>query len=62
GVVSTDSVENSNRARALFEEALGRNAFGVATACGLGRCTPDVARHAAEATVAVARAVEQSPE
>ncbi|WP_327100908.1 hypothetical protein OIE68_20175 [Nocardia vinacea] len=62
GVVSTDSVENSNRARALFEEALGRNAFGVATACGLGRCTPEVARHTAEATVAVAGAVEQTPE
>lgn len=55
GVVSTDSVENSDRARALFEAELGRNAFGVATACGLGRCTPEVARHAAEATVTVAR-------
>ncbi|WP_433602215.1 hypothetical protein ACQPXH_11095 [Nocardia sp. CA-135953] len=62
GVVSTDSVENSDRARALFEDALGRHAFGIATACGLGRCTPEVARHAAEATVAVAGAVEQTPE
>ncbi|WP_433710628.1 hypothetical protein ACQP2U_30500 [Nocardia sp. CA-084685] len=62
GVVSADSVENSDRARALFEQALGRHAFGVATACGLGRCTPEVARIAAEATVAVARDDEQTPD
>ncbi|MEU2039056.1 hypothetical protein [Nocardia niwae] len=56
GVVSPDSGEDSARALVLFEEAAGRAAYGVATACGLGRCTVDAARQAAANTVALAGA------
>ncbi|MEV0296237.1 hypothetical protein [Nocardia sp. NPDC050710] len=55
GVVSPDSVEGSAQALALFERASGRTAYGVATACGLGRCTIETAEQAAAGTVAVAR-------
>jgi hypothetical protein len=54
GVVSPDDVAGSARALALFEQAAGRTAYGVATACGLGRLSPDGARAAAAATVATA--------
>ncbi|BDT90942.1 MULTISPECIES: hypothetical protein [Nocardia] len=56
GVVSPDSGEDSARALALFEQAAGRAAYGVATACGLGRCTVDAARQAAATTVTLAGA------
>jgi hypothetical protein len=56
GVVSPDSVEGSARALALFEQAAGRTAYGVATACGLGRCTVDAAQQAAATAVAIAGA------
>lgn len=55
GVVSPDDVDDSIRALTLFEKASGRAAYGVATACGLGRRTVDDARSAAAATVATAR-------
>lgn len=54
GVVSSDSAEDSARALALFEQAAGRTAYGVATACGLGRCSVDAAHQAAATTVAIA--------
>jgi hypothetical protein len=53
GVVSPDSREDSARALALFEEAAGRAAYGVATACGLGRCTVDDAKQAVATTVSL---------
>ncbi|MEV5836935.1 hypothetical protein [Nocardia sp. NPDC052112] len=56
GVVSPDEVDDSIRALTLFEQASGRAAYGVATACGLGRRTVDEARSAAAATVTTARA------
>ncbi|NKY84690.1 hypothetical protein [Nocardia veterana] len=56
GVVSPDDVDGSIRALTLFEEASRRTAYGVATACGLGRRTVDDARAAAAATITVARA------
>ncbi|MBF6205251.1 MULTISPECIES: hypothetical protein [Nocardia] len=54
GVVSPDSAENSAGALALFEKAAARTAYGVATACGLGRCSVDSAHKAAATTVAIA--------
>jgi hypothetical protein len=54
GVVSPDSAENSASALALFEKAAARTAYGVATACGLGRCSVDSAHKAAATTVAIA--------
>ncbi|MBF6175030.1 hypothetical protein [Nocardia blacklockiae] len=56
GVVSPDAVDDSIRALELFENASGRTAYGVATACGLGRRTVDDACSAAAATVTTARA------
>ena len=56
GVVCPDDVDNSIRALTLFEHASGRNAYGVSTACGLGRRTVDDARSAAAATITTARA------
>ncbi|WP_433713598.1 hypothetical protein ACQP2U_04960 [Nocardia sp. CA-084685] len=56
GVVSPDDVDDSIRALTLFEQASGRTAHGVATACGLGRRTIEDARAAAAATVTTARA------
>ncbi|HEX4213083.1 MAG TPA: hypothetical protein VIA06_07145 [Candidatus Dormibacteraeota bacterium] len=56
GVVSETSEEGSARSLALFEEASGRTAHGVATTCGLGRCTVEDAEKAAAATVATADA------
>ncbi|WP_330230390.1 hypothetical protein OHA40_31185 [Nocardia sp. NBC_00508] len=53
GVVSPDSAEDSARALALFEKAATRTAYGVATACGLGRCSVDSAQKAAATTVAI---------
>ncbi|WP_338760797.1 hypothetical protein V7968_32430 [Nocardia vulneris] len=38
----------------LFERAANRPAYAVATACGLGRCTPAEAEKAAAATAATA--------
>ncbi|MBB5916090.1 hypothetical protein BJY24_005002 [Nocardia transvalensis] len=55
GVVSPD-IDHSAQALALFENALGRPAHGVATACGFGRCTPETADNAATATLTTARA------
>jgi hypothetical protein len=62
GVVSPDSVDGSIRALKLFEQATGRPAYGVATACGLGRRTVEDARSAAAATIATARATIGAPE
>ncbi|MCX0273965.1 hypothetical protein NLM24_25390 [Nocardia zapadnayensis] len=56
GVVGPDDVDDSIRALTLFEHASGRTAYGVATACGLGRRTVDDARSAATATITAARA------
>ena len=55
GVVGPDD-DDSIRALQLFERSSGRTAYGVATACGLGRRTVDDARSAAAATIATARA------
>ncbi|MGO4615081.1 hypothetical protein AB4305_12090 [Nocardia sp. 2YAB30] len=54
GVVSPADTQGSRRSLALFEQASGRTAYGVATACGLGRSTVEDAEHAAAATVATA--------
>ncbi|MBF6302225.1 hypothetical protein IU459_32490 [Nocardia amamiensis] len=54
GVVSPDSAEDSARALALFEKTAARTAYGVATACGLGRCSVDAAQNAVATTIAVA--------
>jgi hypothetical protein len=56
GVVSPDSADDSARALAMFEQAAGRTAWGVATACGLGRCTVPAAEQAAATMFAVAGA------
>lgn len=56
GVVSPDSPDGSAAALGLFEEAAGRTAYGVAGACGLGRCTVEAAEQAAATTLAVAGA------
>ncbi|MBF6267788.1 hypothetical protein [Nocardia farcinica] len=56
GVASPRSESDSVRALALFEEGAGRTAFGVATACGLGRCSVSDAERAVAATVAAAGA------
>ncbi|WP_227980661.1 hypothetical protein [Nocardia spumae] len=53
GVVSPDSAEDSARALTLFERAAGRTAYGVATACGLGRCDVADAGQAAATTAAL---------
>lgn len=53
GVVSPDSADDSAHALRLFEQAAGRTAFGVATACGLGRCSVADAQRAAETTAAL---------
>lgn len=58
GVVSPDSAEVSARALALFEQASRRTAYGVATACGLGRCTADHAERAAAIMVALTESDE----
>ncbi|MGQ4601095.1 hypothetical protein [Nocardia sp. R6R-6] len=55
GVVSPDSAADSAQALSLFEQAAARTAYGVAAACGLGRCTVDAAEQAAATTVALAR-------
>ncbi|MGF6888141.1 hypothetical protein ABIA39_006654 [Nocardia sp. GAS34] len=47
GVVSPRSGDDSARALSMFEEAAGRTAYGVATACGLGRCNVADAQRAA---------------
>ncbi|WP_169816294.1 hypothetical protein [Nocardia miyunensis] len=47
GVVSPGSDADSTHALRLFEEAAGRTAYGVATACGLGRCNVAEAEQAA---------------
>ncbi|MGW4766828.1 hypothetical protein ACWEO2_02125 [Nocardia sp. NPDC004278] len=54
GVVSPDSAEDSARALTHFEQASGRTAYGVGTACGLGRCSAEEAALAAANMVAVA--------
>ncbi|MEV6257296.1 hypothetical protein AB0L97_28980 [Nocardia sp. NPDC051911] len=56
GVVSPAEAQDGIRSLALFEAAAGRSAYGVATACGLGRCTVEEAERAAAATVATAAA------
>ncbi|MGW4720971.1 hypothetical protein [Nocardia sp. NPDC004260] len=56
GVVSPAEAQDNIRSLALFEAAAGRSAYGVATACGLGRCTVEEAERAAAATVATAAA------
>ncbi|MEU1998118.1 hypothetical protein ABZ511_27060 [Nocardia gamkensis] len=60
GVVSPEGAQDSIRSLAMFEAAAGRTAYGVATACGLGRCTVEEAELAAAATVATADAAEVS--
>ncbi len=47
GVVSPQSDADSAHGLRLFEEAAGRTAYGVATACGLGRCDVAEAQQAA---------------
>jgi|GEM_PF-6572230 len=47
GVVSPRSSQDSAHALSMFEEAAGRTAYGVATACGLGRCSVADAQQAA---------------
>jgi hypothetical protein len=47
GVVSPRSSGDSAHALSMFEGAAGRTAYGVATACGLGRCTVADAQQAA---------------
>lgn len=54
GVASSDPGDESSRARDLFEAAAGRPAYGIATACGLGRCSVAEAEQAAATTVALA--------
>jgi hypothetical protein len=54
GVVSVDSAADSAAALSLFENAAGRAAWGVATACGLGRCSVDAACRAAATMRALA--------
>ncbi|MEU7767450.1 hypothetical protein AB0B25_20250 [Nocardia sp. NPDC049190] len=54
GVVSPADVTASIQSLSLFEQASGRTAYGVATACGLGRSTVEAAEQAAAATVATA--------
>ena len=56
GVVSPESADDSARALSLFEQAAGRTAHGVATACGLGRCDVADARLAAVTTAALTAA------
>lgn len=53
GVVSPESADDSARALSLFEQAAGHTAYGVATACGLGRCDVADARLAAVTTAAL---------
>lgn len=59
GVVSED-LPASIHALELFENALARPAYGVATACGLGRHTPEAADRAASHTIAVAASQENT--
>ncbi|MQY20500.1 hypothetical protein [Nocardia macrotermitis] len=47
GVASPEAEADSAQALRLFEEAAGRTAYGVATACGLGRCNVAEAQRAA---------------
>lgn len=54
GVVSED-LAGSAHALQLFEEALDHPVYGVASACGLGRCTVEVANQVAANTVTVAK-------
>lgn len=54
GVVSSESEAASASALELFEAAAGRTAYGVATACGLGRCDVAGARQAAATMGALA--------
>ncbi len=54
GVASSEPGDESARARDQFEAAAGRTAYGIATACGLGRCSVAEAEQAAATTVAVA--------
>lgn len=56
GVVSPDPAETSADALTVFEQAAGGAAYGVASACGLGRCSVETASTAAATTVALARA------
>jgi hypothetical protein len=56
GVVSETSADNSIQSLKLFEEASERTVYGVATTCGLGRCTVDDAEQAAAATATTAAA------
>ncbi|WP_433574891.1 hypothetical protein [Nocardia brasiliensis] len=59
GVVSPQSVIDSMISLRLFERAANRPAYSVATACGLGRCTPAEAEKAAAATAATAAFSDQ---
>ncbi|RJO70761.1 hypothetical protein D5S18_26525 [Nocardia panacis] len=54
GVVSPHSILDSMLALRLFELAADRPVHAVATACGLGRCTVEVAEQAATATATTA--------
>ncbi|MFG1792177.1 hypothetical protein [Nocardia sp. NPDC049149] len=54
GVAAATDPEDSIRSLHLFEQALGRTASGVATACGLGRSTVEDAERAAATTIATA--------
>lgn len=56
GVVLESSTEHSIGSLRLFEQAAGRPSYGVATTCGLGRCTVAEADAAVTATVATAAA------
>lgn len=54
GTVSEEDKSASSTSLRLFEEAAGRPAYAVATACGLGRRTPEQAAHAVETMIATA--------
>ncbi|MEV5409765.1 hypothetical protein AB0K60_13120 [Thermopolyspora sp. NPDC052614] len=57
GIAAAVDPASGARALALFEAAAGRPAYAVATACGLGRHTPEAADKAVEAMIAAADAV-----
>lgn len=54
GVTSETSIDNSIQALQMFEQAANRTAYGVASTCGLGRCTVAEAEREAAATAATA--------
>jgi hypothetical protein len=56
GIAAAADPQGSADSLSLFEAAAGRQAYAVATACGLGRDTPDEAERAAQAMTTAAGA------